>query len=170
MKQPTVIDTIVKYSKECIVMRFILDHFVTSVRLIRSLPAKYITPKMEELDEYAVSLALHIDEKEGDISRLLVPLFQGKDFGYTDKNKYSLTISEMRDGYIMLQGEEYVILLRELDPSFFHFHYQPGVLYKLEGELTIKTLSKLYSKHEKFMDENILNLIINNKKKYEYIK
>ena len=169
MKQPTVIDTIVKYSKDCIVMRYILHHFVTSIRLIKSLPSKYIIADVDKLEEYAISLALRIDEKEKDIGSLLTPLFNGKNFGY-ENGKYSLTISEMRDGYLMLSGEEHVILLREPDPSLFHFHYVPGILYKLEGELTIKALSKLYSKQEKFMDDEILNLIINNKKKYEYIK
>jgi hypothetical protein len=172
MKQPTVIDTIVKYSKDCIALRFILQHFVTSVRLIKSLPVRYIISEIDRLEEYATSLALRIDEKEKDIGKLIIPMLQGMEyaFGYDNRNKYSLTIGEMRDGYIMLPGEEYVILLRELDPNLLHFHYEPGILYKLDGELKLKTLRKLYSKQEKFMDTEILNLIINNKKKYEYIK
>jgi hypothetical protein len=167
MNQPTVIDTIVKYSKDCIIIRFILQHFVTSVRLIKSLPSTYLIPNVDQLEEYAISLAQRLDEKETDIGKLLTPLLQGKDFGYSKRTKYSLTVSEIRDGYIMLEGEQYIILLRELN---LHYHYNPGVLYELKGELSAKALSELYDKKQKFVDKELLDLIINNKKKYEYIK
>ena len=148
MKQPTIIDTIVKYSKDCIIMRFILQHFIMSVRLIKSLPSGYIIPEVDKLDDYGTSLALRIDEREKDIGKLLIPILQGKEkeFGYDSRNKYSLTISEIKDGYVMLPGETHIILLRELDPNLFHFHYDPGVLYELKGELTIKSLKNLYNK------------------------
>jgi hypothetical protein len=167
MNNQTVIDTIVKYSKDCIVLRFIKRHFEKSLLLGKNLPQPFILPSINTLKIIIDEISMRIDEREGDIGKLLTPLFEGKDFGHKNSNKHSLTINEMRDGYIMLDGEKYVILLRPLKDNQLAFNYSAGVLYELTGELE-KNLAKLNSTEENVLHD-LFNLIINKKTSYGYL-
>ena len=169
MKELTVIDTIVKYSKDCIIMRFTLDHLQKSLFLAKHLPTPFILPSVDTLKIVIEELKMRIDEREGDVGKLLIPLFEGKDFGHKDSKKHSLTLREIRDGYILLDGEKYVILLRELKHPITHFTYSPGVLYEMVGELSEKLLLNLYAP-EGDAQVDLLNLIIKKKTAYEYLE
>ena len=161
MDNQTVVDTIVKYSKECIIRRYIKDHLQKSILLARmvNLPsANGINILIDEID-------FRINERETDIGRLLKPLFEGKDFGHIDSKKHSLTLSELRDGYMLLGGEQYVIFLREAHSPDSGMKYYPGVLYQID-DINEKVLPLLKSK----IEDDFLNVIIKRKNAYEYIK
>ena len=165
MDNQTVIDTIVKYSKECIVRRFIKEHLKKSWLLAKSLnlpSANTIKIVVEELD-------IRLDEKENDIGRLFEPLFEGKDFGHKDSKKHSLTVNEIKDGYVMLDGEKYVILLRPLLSLNSDITYSAGILYPLTGILEMDLVSMQTNKGEIITDD-LLNLIIKKKTAYEYLE
>ena len=49
MDNKTVIDTIVKYSKDCIVMRFILSHLKKSLFLTKRLPIPFRLPSADSI-------------------------------------------------------------------------------------------------------------------------
>jgi hypothetical protein len=165
MDNQTVIDTIVKYSKDCIVKRFIKEHLKKSWMLakLQNLPsANTIKIVIDELD-------FRLDEKESDIGRLFEPLFEGKDFGHTISKKHSLTISEMRDGYIMLDGEKYIILLRPLWSLDSDMKYYPGILYEVDS-INQRALQSMRSQSETVLTDDLLKLIIKKKTAYEYIE
>jgi hypothetical protein len=168
MNNQTVIDTIVKYSKECIEMRFIKQHLITSLRLVKKLPFPFRVPSASVILNVDTEIQMRIDERESDIGKLLEPLFEGLDFGQNICNKHSLTIKEIRDGYVTLSGEKYVILLRPLKGHISSFDYLPGILYPISPILE-KELDKMVKEEPRAIRQEILNLVINNKHKYEYI-
>lgn len=164
MSNQTVIDTVVKYSKDCIIKRFIKEHLKKSWMLARlhNLPsANTIKIVIDELN-------MRLDERESDIGKLLTPLFEGNDFGHATSKKHSLTLSEMRDGYIMLDGEKYMILLRPLWSLDSDMKYEPGVLYQVDS-VNQKALLSMKSE-QKLLTDDLLNLIIKKKTAYEYIE
>jgi hypothetical protein len=169
MNNQTVIDTIVKYSKDCIVMRFIKQHHEISLKLNSKIPFPFMVRSANTLQVIIGEIQMCIDERESDIGKLLVPLFEGRDFGHKLSKKHSLTIQEMRDGYITLDGEKFVILLRPLQGATSDLNYSPGVLYVLTSVLEddLVTMPKV---EPRVIAQDIMNLIINNKHKYEYIE
>ena len=157
-----------KYSKDCIVMRFIKKHMGVSLLLAKHLPMPFILPSANSIKIVIDECDLRIQEREGDIGKLIIPLFEGIDFGYNNLNKHSLTIDEIRSGYITLGGEEYVILIRPLKGLTTGFDYNPGVLYKIGSGVRKEDLMHMPRINEQIIDENLLNLIINKKTAYEY--
>lgn len=170
MNNQTVIDTIVKYSKDCIVMRFILSHLKKSLFLVKRLPIPFTLPSADTIKIVMEELSIRIDERESDIGKLLIPLFEGKDFGHKNNSKHSLTLKEIRDGYILLDGEEYVILLKELKSQRSDFHYSPGVLYKIGSGMLKEDLDDIEQSNDNIIANDLLNLIINKKSAYEYLE
>jgi hypothetical protein len=169
MNQPTVIDTIVKYSKECIIMRFIKQHHETSLKMAKMMPFPFMARSANVIQNVICEIQLCIDERESDIGKLFEPLFEGNDFGHRLSKKHSLTIQEMRDGYILLDGEQYVILLRPLKSNISNMDYLPGVLYPTTAILE-KELDKMNKVEPHVLPQGLMNLVINNKHKYEYIE
>lgn len=170
MDNKTVIDTIVKYSKDCIVMRFILSHLKKSLFLTKRLPIPFRLPSADSIKIVIDELDMRIDERESDIGKLLIPLFEGKDFGHNNSKKHSLTLSEIRDGYILLDREEYVILLRPLKSQSSDFNYSPGVLYKIGSGVRKEDLDCMMESNDAIIADDLLNLIINKKTAYEYLE
>jgi hypothetical protein len=170
MENQTVIDTIVKYSKECIILRFIKNHTETNLRLLKSLPIRYALPSVDTIKIPLEELQLKIDEVEKDIGRLIEPLFEGHDFGHTNSAKHSLTIKEIKQGYILLDGEEYIIMLRPFVSKSTGYSYTPGVLYKIGSGVRQEDLDSIPESEEPWMKDDILRLIINKKTAYEYLK
>jgi len=186
MDNPNIVDIIVKYSIDCIKMRFIRTHLNKSLILVKSLPITFRLPSADTIKIVIDELSVRLQERESDIGKLLSPLFEGKDFDYNQNGKNSLSLSEIKDGYILLKEvckrdssttnvisykqEEHVILLRKLYSKSSGFNYNPGVLYKLSGGLTEKELSDLRVKGINLIPDNLLELIINKKNAYEYLK
>ena len=165
MNNQTVIQAIVNKSKGCITLRFIKQHLLKSW-----LVAKYADlPSANSLKILIDELNLKLDEREEDIGKLLIPLFEGNDFGHQNSKKHSLTIQEIRDGYIMLDGEKYVILLRPLHSLQSNVIYEAGVLFPLTGPLELDLIT-LRKENVEVMDETLLRIIINKKTAYEYLE
>jgi hypothetical protein len=186
MKELTIMDTIVKYSKECIVIRFVKNYFVKGKLLTRMLPIGIRVPSINTVDVPIAELDFALKNIETDIGRLLTPLFEGKDFNFPYDGKFSLSVSEMRDGYILLKEvakrepitnnvisykqDEYVILLRPLKSHNSSFVYSPGVLYALGSGVTEEDLKDMVPSDRAIIANDLLNIIINKKLAYEYFK
>lgn len=168
MNNQTVIDTIVKYSKDCIVMRFVKKHLEKSLFLVKRLPIPFDLPSANTLKIVIEELNMRIDERESDVGKLLIPLFEGKDFGHNNSKKHSLTLQEIRDGYIMLDREEYVILLKNI--TKLDFSYSAGVLYKIGSGIRKEDLDAIIQSNDSIIADDLLNLIINKKTAYEYLE
>ena len=170
MKERTAIDTIVKYSRECIAMRFIKNHLQKSLLLIKGLPLAFRLPSADTIKIVIDELDMRIDEREQDVGKYLMPLFEGNDFGHKNSNKHSLTLQEMRNGYILLDGENYVILLKEFNSPTSGFTYSPGVLYKIGSGIREEDLSLIKPSKEEILTKDLLNIVINKKTAYEYLE
>ena len=184
MSNITLIDTIVKYSKDCIVMRFVKRHMTMSLALAKRLPIPFMLPSINSIMIPIEECDMRINEKENDIAKLLTPLFEGKDFGYDKKGRYSLSLSEIRDGYILLKEvskrdpltnlilsykvEEHVILLRQLQSKNSSLWYNPGVLYKIGSGVLEEDLLKMAPSNEAIIPNELLDVIIKRKTAYEY--
>ena len=170
MDNQTVIDTIVKYSKDCIIMRFIKQHVETSLILTKRLPTPFIARSADTMKIVLSEIELAIDEREMDIGKLIEPLFEGNDFGHKNSKKHSLTIQEIKDGHITLAGEKYVILLRPYKSSISNFTFLPGILYKIGSGILEDDLKLIKRIDNHVIPQDIMNLIINKKRPYEYIE
>lgn len=172
MENITAIDTIVKYSKDCIVMRFILNHLQKSLFLTKRLPKPFSLPSADTIKIVIDELALRIDEREKDIGKIMKPLFEGNTFNKdftTGKN--SLTLQEIRNGYFIPdKNEEYVMLLRPTFGKEAGFNYSPGVLYKIGSSVLKKDLEGIEPSTDAIIANDLLNLIINKKIAYEYLE
>jgi hypothetical protein len=135
------------------------------------LPIRYALPSANTIKIPIDELQLKIDEVEQDIGRLMEPLFEGHDFGHKNAPKHSLTIKEMKQGYILLDGEEYIIPLRPFAGASTGYSYSPGVLYKIGSGVREEDLACIKESKESWMvDDLMLSLIINKKTAYEYLK
>lgn len=172
MQNPTAIETIVKYSKDCIVMRFVLNHLQKSLFLTKRLPSPFILPSSDTIKIVINELAVRIDEREKDIGKILKPIFEGNTFNKDFVNgKNSLTLQEIRNGYFIPDiNEEFVILLRPLKSKTTGFDYLPGVLYKIDGGIPKEDLDKIEKSNDAIIANDLLNLIINKKIAYEYLE
>ena len=170
MNNKTAIDTIVKYSKECIALRFIKNHLQKSLSLIKRLPITFFIPSADSLKIVIEELDLKIKERENDVGKFLIPLFEGNDFGHKNSIKHSLTIQEIKDGYMVLGGEEYVILLRPFKSSTTGFSYEPGVLYKIGSGIRQEDLDLIKPFEEAIINNDLLNVVIKKKTAYEYLE
>lgn len=165
MSNQTVIQAVVNKSKDCITLRFIKAHLQKAWLLTKLIELPSANSMKILLDE----LCLKLDEREEDIGRLLIPLFEGNDFGHANSKKHSLTIQEIKDGYILLDGESYIILLRPLLSLSSNLRYEPGILYPLTGALELDLIT-LRSEKEQILNDDLLNLIIKKKTAYEYLE
>lgn len=181
-KHDGLIDAIVKYSKDCILMRFVKNHLKKSLFLTKRLPFQLRTSDtislvMEELDN-------RLNEREGDIKLRITPLFEGKDFNYGSTGKFSLSKSEIEDGFILLKevarrekdkvisykDKEFIIFLRPFDDKETGLNFAPGVLYEIGSSFPEESLKDIPKSKESFLDNDILNLIIKKPHSYEYIE
>jgi hypothetical protein len=166
MNNQTVIQAIVNKSKGCIMLRFTKEHFLKTWLLAKQANLSSANSLKILVDE----LIFKLNEQEEDIGKLLMPLFEEHDFGHTNSKKHSLTVQEIRDGYIMLDGESYVILLRPLRTvDSTGLNYDAGVLYPLSGALESE-LVNLRKEDIDVIDKDLLRIIIKKKTAYEYIK
>jgi hypothetical protein len=186
MNNQTVIDTIMKYSKDCIVMRFTKNHLKKSMFLGHRCPKPFGIKSIDTIKIPLDELEMSLTETENNIAKLITPLFEGKDFNYGKDGKFSLSVSEMRDGYILLKEvsrrdpitkvvlsykvEEHIILLRQLKSQSSDFSYSPGVLYKVGSGIREQDLSSMVASNEAIIANDLLNVIINKKAAYEYLE
>lgn len=170
MDNVTIIDTIVKYSKDCIAMRFIKNHLYKSWLLVKSLPIAFRLPSADTIKIVIDELDMRIDEREQDIGKYLEPLFEGNDFGHKTSKKHSLTLKEIKDGYIILGGEKYIILLRKFISPNSGFTFEPGVLYKIGSGISEKDITDIKPSEREVLKNELLNIVIKKKTAYEYLE
>lgn len=168
----TVIDTIVKYSKDCITMRFSKEHLKKSQLLIRRFPSAFTIPSAPTINTILHEVEMRINEREQDIRKLLEPLFEGHDFGYD--TKFSLSVEDIRSGYIYLvekNGDDHVILLRPYKNLSTKTIYTSGVLYKVVDKvIDEKLLISIYDRKQVGVGHDLVDIIIKKNKAYEYIE
>ena len=181
MSELSLIDTIVKYSKECITLKFIINHLSKSKLLVKMLPPTIRVPSINTIDIPVSEIRFALSEIETTIGQLLTPLFEGKDFDYKEGKQFSLSSQEIKDGYILLKEiarrdetgkalsykpSDFVILLRGFTSSVNGFWYEPATLYEVGRSIREDDLLHIAPSDEALMSDPLLKLLI--KKKYEY--
>jgi hypothetical protein len=178
MIDPTVINTIVKYSKDCITMRFVKLRLKEDMFLVTRLP--FPISSVNLIKVIINSIEIGLEEKEKVIGKLLIRLFEGKDFSYEKNGKWSLSKGEIRDTYILLKEvskrdpitnqiisykpDEYIILLKQ------YKEFEPGILYHIGLEFKEEFLSNIKPSNEELISNDLLNIIIKKSRAYEYIE
>lgn len=101
LKEPNyLIDSILNHSKEVIMAKIAIKQ-VRNARLITSFIKTKAIMTLDYCDEIIKELRMLIQEKEQHIKFLLEPLLKGDDYEYT--GKYSISASEMKEGYAVLE-------------------------------------------------------------------
>jgi hypothetical protein len=178
MINPTVINTIVKLSKDCITMRFVKLRLKEDLFLVTRLP--YPITSNNLIKVIINSIEIGLDEYEKTIGNFLIRLFEGKDFSYEKNGKWSLSKGEIRDGYIILKEvakrdtttnhiisykpDEWIILLRK------YKEFEPGILYHIGLEFKEEHLLEIEPSNEALISNDLLNVIIKKSHAYEYIE
>ncbi len=130
----TVINRVIYYSNLIRESRLALFQLRKTMLAIRGL--KFTIPSFNDLKDVEIELIRRIEEINNSSRLLLEPLFEGIDFGHKFLNNWTLSTTEIEQGYCELEeikqynngrpyiyGRKYILLLRDYTDATFGTFY-----------------------------------------------